>query len=92
MRILNVKEAGVTRGVLSLNPELLTDHTEITFADHNGTPHTIFVHKNGPFTDPQAAVEAWENGTLHGDADEVEVVRDPLSPAGIVTGNDRPVA
>lgn len=90
MRILDVKTEAVTRGVLDKKVSVQSDHYELTFVDHNGTPHTVFPHKNGPFANPDDAVTAWLNGTLHGEADEQPERETPLPPAGeIVPGGPR---
>lgn len=64
-RILNVKDSGVTRGVISRDAEIVADLVEVTFEDALGIPHTVFAHKNGPFQDAEAIIKAWEQHELH---------------------------
>lgn len=63
--IVNVKQSGVTTGVLDKTLAVLEDLMSVTFTDLFGTPHTVYAHKDGPFKKPEDAVAAWENGTLH---------------------------
>lgn len=65
MRVVNVKENGVSRGVLDKDFHPEPDLHEVTFVDYAGTPHTVFVHKDGPYADPDDAVAAFHTGELH---------------------------
>lgn len=83
-RILAVKTEGIQRGVVGQNAAHVPDVVEVTFADVLGQPHTIYPHAEGPFADPEAAVTAWENGSLHAEPNEPEGDQEPHPPAGPV--------
>lgn len=92
-RILDTKTDGVTIGVLDKNVQFHPDLTAVTFADDAGTVHTVYAHKDGPFSSPEQIVEAWHDGTLHtGKGDDAPVQEDQTSqqqqapPAGQVFG------
>lgn len=36
----------------------------VTFIDYRDAVHTVFLETDHPLTDPQAIVQAWEDGTL----------------------------
>ena len=82
MRILAVKEHAVTRGVLDKDVGHREDEIEITFIGNDGVPHTIFAHRDGPYADPRAAIQAWEDGELHAEPHPVEPPGEPLPPQG----------
>lgn len=82
MRILNVKDTAVTRGVLDKSVDVCHDLVEVTYVDDSNTPHTVFAHKEGPFDTPESIVEAHRNGTLHLDPNEVEPPAEPVPPQG----------
>lgn len=91
-RILAIKDQAVTRGVLDKDVTHEAELIEITFLEGGTTPHTIFVHRDGPFTDPQRAVQAWQDGELHQEPNELEPRVAPLPPQGEVTGGNFPQA
>lgn len=63
--ITNTKDNAVTLGVMDQNLRVEPDLQQVTFTDHNDTPHTVHAHKNGPFGDAEGIVKAWADGTLH---------------------------
>jgi hypothetical protein len=83
-RILNVKDAAVTVGTLDKTVEHKPDLLEVTFATDDGTPHTIYAHRDGPFSEPEAAVAAWLLGKLHTGSEPVDDPDTPMPPAGPV--------
>ena len=64
-RIIAHKKSHVVLGVLDRDAQVLEDRQSVTFADHNGTAHTVFAHVNGPFTTPEDIVKAHAEGVLH---------------------------
>lgn len=84
MRILKVKDEAVTRGVLDKDVAVQPHLREVTYSDHNGVPHTIFVHQDGPFSDPEDAVRAHQNALIHDGPDEREAPEHAPHPAGPV--------
>lgn len=84
MRILHTKDDSVTRGVLDKDVHVEHDLREVTYVDHNGTPHTVFAHREGPFQTPESIVEAHQNGTLHTHRENPDVPLEPPPPAGVV--------
>lgn len=83
-RILSVKDSAVTVGVLDKDVHVEPDLIEVTYADHNGTPHTVFAHRNGPFETPDEIVQAHIDGTLHTEAEPVAQSDESPPPAGPV--------
>lgn len=83
MRILNTKAEAVTRGVLDKDVQVAHDLVEVTYVDDSNTPHTVFAHKDGPFSDPEAIVAAHRDGTLHVEPREVEPPDETRPPAGV---------
>lgn len=83
MRILNVKQGGVTRGVLDKGVQLLEHLTEVTFEDYLGTPHTVFAHSNGPFQTAEEIADAWLDHSLHDAENDPAQVTPTATPAGI---------
>lgn len=65
MRILNVKDTGVTRGVINETMHVEPDLREVTFTDYAGVPHTVHAHHAGPWQEPRDIIEAWYRGDLH---------------------------
>lgn len=86
MRILNVKDAGVTRGVVNDSLKLEPNLREVTFLDFGGVPHTVFAHTDGPFKTPEDIVQAWYDGTLHDEPAE-ETADDDREREPQVDGN-----
>ena len=84
MRILNVKDDAVTQGVLDKNVGVHPHLTEVTYVDDNGTPHTVFAHKEGPFGSPEEIAQAHRDGTLHDQPQEQEQPEQAAPPAGPV--------
>lgn len=68
-RITATNDEYVTLGVTDKDLRPHTDLRSVTFTDHNGTPHTVHAHKDGPFGTPDEIVNAWEQGALHPFAD-----------------------
>jgi hypothetical protein len=63
--IIEHKPHNITIGVLDKSVQLHEDLQSVTYADRNGTYHTVHAHVNGPFGSPEDIVAAAENGTLH---------------------------
>lgn len=68
-KILKHQTKAVTLGVIDHDFRVEPDLQSVTFADHNGTPHTVYSHKDGPFSSPEAILSAHFNGHLHPYAD-----------------------
>lgn len=64
-RILNVKDQGVTQGVIGRDLTVEQHLVEVTFEDAQGIIHTVTAHKDGPWKTAEEIVEAWGNHTLH---------------------------
>lgn len=64
-RIVTHNEDYVTLGVVDRSLQVHPELQSVTFTDHNGTAHTVHAHKQGPFTTPDAIVQAWDDGVLH---------------------------
>jgi hypothetical protein len=81
VRILNVKTQGVTVGAIGHDLRLAEELIEVTFSDFQGTPHTVQVHRDGPFSDPHAAVQAWLDGTIHPNVTTTDADQPAPAPA-----------
>lgn len=84
MRILNVKDNAVTVGVLDKNVNAYPELREVTYVGDDGTPHTVFAHKDGPFQSAEEIVQAHRDGTLHTEAEHPDQPDEPAPPAGPV--------
>lgn len=73
-KIIDIKRDAVTLGVVDRSLQIAPDLVQVTYADNNGTPHTVYSHKEGPFTSPQDVVLAHLQGTLHTFADHATAV------------------
>lgn len=65
IQVLEHKLENVTLGVIDKNPELKTELGSVTFKDMFDSIHTVNYHKNGPFKDVEAVIDAFYNGVLH---------------------------
>lgn len=65
MRVLRTNDQGVSRGVINADLHAEPDLREVTFMDYQGTPHTVFVHKDGPFKSEADVLRGWATGELH---------------------------
>lgn len=81
-RVLAYKDNSVSQGVLDKTFEAKPDLVEVTYVDHNNTPHTVYAHKDGPFKGQDAIVQAHQNGTLHPEREPQPEPEEPRPPQG----------
>lgn len=64
-KVLATNDEYVTLGVTDKDLKAHTDLRSVTYSDVFGTPHTVHVHKGGPFDSVEAILAAQDEGVLH---------------------------